>query len=107
MKRTATTPLCRTSIFHSRSASVAAACGNNGKSYHDQFFAFGTLIDVTLVGTTRTEARPGDSRDGGAAHELGWRVERFLRDAKLYEIGAGTSEIRRMLIGRELFAETA
>ncbi len=32
---------------------------------------------------------------------------RFLRDAKLYEIGAGTSEIRRMLIGRELFIETA
>ena len=32
---------------------------------------------------------------------------RFLRDAKLYEIGAGTSEIRRMLIGRELFGETA
>ena len=31
---------------------------------------------------------------------------RLLRDAKLYEIGAGTSEIRRMLIGRELFAET-
>ncbi|MFQ5534493.1 MAG: isovaleryl-CoA dehydrogenase [Sphingomonadales bacterium] len=32
---------------------------------------------------------------------------RLLRDAKLYEIGAGTSEIRRMLIGRELFNETA
>ena len=32
---------------------------------------------------------------------------RLLRDAKLYEIGAGTSEVRRMLIGRELFAETA
>jgi isovaleryl-CoA dehydrogenase len=32
---------------------------------------------------------------------------RLLRDAKLYEIGAGTSEIRRMLIGRELFMETA
>lgn len=32
---------------------------------------------------------------------------RLLRDAKLYEIGAGTSEIRRMLIGRELFADTA
>jgi len=30
----------------------------------------------------------------------------LLRDAKLYEIGAGTSEIRRMLIGRELFMET-
>jgi isovaleryl-CoA dehydrogenase len=32
---------------------------------------------------------------------------RLWRDAKLYEIGAGTSEIRRMLIGRELFDETA
>jgi len=32
---------------------------------------------------------------------------RLLRDAKLYEIGAGTSEIRRMLIGREMFQETA
>ncbi len=32
---------------------------------------------------------------------------RLLRDAKLYEIGAGTSEIRRMLIGRELYEETA
>ena len=31
---------------------------------------------------------------------------RLLRDAKLYEIGAGTSEIRRMLIGRELFNAT-
>ena len=31
---------------------------------------------------------------------------RLLRDAKLYEIGAGTSEIRRWLIGRELFNET-
>ena len=35
------------------------------------------------------------------------RVGRLWRDAKLYEIGAGTSEIRRMLIGRELFAETS
>ena len=32
---------------------------------------------------------------------------RLLRDAKLYEIGAGTNEIRRMLVGRELFKETA
>jgi len=31
---------------------------------------------------------------------------RLLRDAKLYEIGAGTSEVRRMLVGRELFADT-
>jgi len=32
---------------------------------------------------------------------------RLLRDAKLYEIGAGTSEIRRMLIGREIFEKTS
>ena len=37
---------------------------------------------------------------------LEFLIGRLLRDAKLYEIGAGTSEIRRMLIGRELFAET-
>lgn len=36
-----------------------------------------------------------------------WDTGRLLRDAKLYEIGAGTSEIRRMLIGRELFKEHA
>ena len=34
-------------------------------------------------------------------------ASRLLRDAKLYEIGGGTSEIRRILIGRELFAESA
>lgn len=39
---------------------------------------------------------------GGAGYTKEWPVERFLRDAKLYEIGAGTSEIRRHLIGREL-----
>ena len=37
--------------------------------------------------------------------DLGEDID-MLRDAKLYEIGAGTSEIRRMLIGRELFNET-
>ncbi|MEL7543853.1 MAG: isovaleryl-CoA dehydrogenase [Pseudomonadota bacterium] len=41
----------------------------------------------------------------GYVNETG--IGRLLRDAKLYEIGAGTSEIRRMLIGRELFSETA
>ena len=39
---------------------------------------------------------------GGAGYTKDWPVERYLRDAKLLEIGAGTSEIRRMLIGREL-----
>ncbi len=39
---------------------------------------------------------------GGAGYTKDWPVERFLRDAKLYDIGAGTNEIRRFLIGREL-----
>ena len=44
---------------------------------------------------------------GGNGYTNDFSVGRLLRDAKLYEIGAGTSEIRRMLIGRELFTETA
>ncbi len=44
---------------------------------------------------------------GGTGYINETGTGRLLRDAKLYEIGAGTSEIRRWLIGRELFAETA
>jgi isovaleryl-CoA dehydrogenase len=44
---------------------------------------------------------------GGNGYINDFPTGRLLRDAKLYEIGAGTSEIRRMLIGREIFAETA
>ncbi|MGB0572976.1 MAG: isovaleryl-CoA dehydrogenase [Alphaproteobacteria bacterium] len=44
---------------------------------------------------------------GGNGYVNEFPTGRLLRDAKLYEIGAGTSEIRRMLIGRELFEETA
>jgi isovaleryl-CoA dehydrogenase len=43
---------------------------------------------------------------GGNGYINEYPVGRLWRDAKLYEIGAGTSEIRRMLIGRELFGET-
>ena len=43
---------------------------------------------------------------GGNGYINEYETGRLLRDAKLYEIGAGTSEIRRMLIGRELFMET-
>ena len=42
---------------------------------------------------------------GGSGYVNEYATGRLLRDAKLYEIGAGTSEIRRMLIGRELFKE--
>ena len=44
---------------------------------------------------------------GGNGYINDYPLGRLWRDAKLYEIGAGTSEIRRMLIGRELFAQTA
>jgi isovaleryl-CoA dehydrogenase len=42
---------------------------------------------------------------GGAGYTKEWPVERLLRDAKLYDIGAGTNEIRRYLIGRELIGQ--
>jgi isovaleryl-CoA dehydrogenase len=42
---------------------------------------------------------------GGAGYTKDWPVERFMRDAKLLDIGAGTNEIRRMLIGRELIEQ--
>ena len=44
---------------------------------------------------------------GGNGYINDYPTGRYLRDAKLMEIGAGTSEIRRWLIGRELFKETA
>jgi len=44
---------------------------------------------------------------GGNGYINEYSTGRLLRDAKLYEIGAGTSEIRRWLIGRELFEETS
>ncbi|MEM7279284.1 MAG: isovaleryl-CoA dehydrogenase [Pseudomonadota bacterium] len=44
---------------------------------------------------------------GGNGYINEYDAGRLLRDAKLYEIGAGTSEVRRMLIGRELFAESS
>jgi isovaleryl-CoA dehydrogenase len=44
---------------------------------------------------------------GGAGYTKDWPVERYLRDAKLLDIGAGTNEVRRMLIGRELFGAEA
>ena len=43
---------------------------------------------------------------GGMGYVNETAAGRLLRDAKLYEIGAGTSEIRRWLIGREIFEET-
>ena len=52
-------------------------------------------------------ASPAIQALGGTGYVNESPAGRLLRDAKLYEIGAGTSEIRRMLIGRELFDKSA
>jgi hypothetical protein len=52
------------------------------------------------------DGRRGDPGPGRRGYTNEYPAGRLWRDAKLYEIGAGTSEIRRMLIGRELFSET-
>ena len=65
------------------------------------------LSDQLLVSTTVELV--GAVCNAGALGALGFaytQPEAMMRDAKLYEIGAGTSEIRRWLIGRELFEQT-
>jgi isovaleryl-CoA dehydrogenase len=63
---------------------------------------------VILYTSERATQMAGDAIQclGGNGYVNDYTTGRLWRDAKLYEIGAGTSEIRRMLIGRELFEET-
>ncbi len=81
---------------------VAAACDRGEESRKDAagciLYAAERATEVALQ-TIQTL--------GGNGYINDFPAGRFLRDAKLYEIGAGTSEIRRMLIGRELFNESA
>jgi isovaleryl-CoA dehydrogenase len=76
---------------------VARACDAGGTS---RFDAAGAILlaseNAVKVSLEAIQAL------GGAGYTKDWPVERFLRDAKLYDIGAGTNEIRRFLIGREL-----
>ena len=76
---------------------VARAC-DNGKT--TRFDAAGTI----LLASENAFRVAGEAVQalGGAGYTTDWPVERYLRDAKLLDIGAGTNEIRRMLIGREL-----
>jgi len=88
---------CRAYVY-----AVAAACDRGETTRKD---SAGCILyaaeKATQVALEAIQALGGNGyiNDYGAA--------RLVRDAKLYEIGAGTSEIRRMLIGRELFNETA
>ncbi|MEM1232204.1 MAG: isovaleryl-CoA dehydrogenase [Pseudomonadota bacterium] len=80
---------------------VARAC-DEGRT--TRFDAAGCILyageQATLMASQAIQAL------GGVGYTSDYETGRLLRDAKLYEIGAGTSEIRRMLIGRELFGAT-
>jgi len=81
---------------------VAAACDRGEDSRKDA----AAVILFTAEKATLTASQAIQAL-GGNGYINEYATGRLLRDAKLYEIGAGTSEIRRMLIGRELFRETA
>ncbi len=81
---------------------VAAACDRGAQTRKD---AAGCLMFAAERGTQ--VALDAIQILGGNGYTNDYPTGRFLRDAKLYEIGAGTSEIRRWLIGREVMAESA
>jgi len=81
---------------------VAKACDNGKVSRKD---AAGVILYTAERATQM--ALQAIQTLGGNGYINENPTGRLLRDAKLYEIGAGTSEVRRMLIGRELFNETA
>ncbi len=91
-----TTSACRSYVY-----AVAAACDRDETTRKD---AAGCILYAAEKATQI--ALDAIQILGGNGYVNDYPTGRLLRDAKLYEIGAGTSEIRRMLIGRELFAET-
>ena len=88
---------CRAYVY-----AVAAACDRGEANRKD---AAGCILYAAEKATQ--VALDAIQLLGGNGYINDYPAGRLLRDAKLYEIGAGTSEIRRMLIGRELFSETA
>jgi isovaleryl-CoA dehydrogenase len=93
----ATTSACRAYVY-----AVAQACDRGQTTRID---AAGCILYSSEAATKL--ALEAIQALGGNGYINDFPAGRILRDAKLYEIGAGTSEIRRMLIGRELFAATA
>ncbi len=91
-----TTNACKAYVY-----AVARACDSGGSSRKD---AAGAILFAAEKATAM--ALDAIQILGGYGYINEYPTGRLLRDAKLYEIGAGTSEIRRMLIGRELFRET-
>jgi len=91
-----TTSACRSYVY-----AVAAACDRGETTRKD---AAGCILYAAEKATWC--ALEAIQTLGGNGYVNDYPTGRLLRDAKLYEIGAGTSEIRRMLIGRELFTDT-
>ena len=83
---------CRSYVY-----AVASACDRGETTRKD---AAGCILYAAEKATSIT--LDAIQISGGNGYTKDYPVERLLRDAKLYEIGAGTSEIRRMLIGREI-----
>lgn len=88
---------CRAYVY-----SVASACDRGRVT---RFDAAGCILQASQRATWM--ALEAIQALGGNGYINDYATGRLLRDAKLYEIGAGTSEIRRMLIGREIFEATA
>jgi isovaleryl-CoA dehydrogenase len=88
---------CRAYVY-----SVASACDRGRVT---RFDAAGCILQASERATWM--ALEAIQALGGNGYINDYPTGRLLRDAKLYEIGAGTSEIRRMLIGREIFEATA
>jgi isovaleryl-CoA dehydrogenase len=88
---------CRAYVY-----SVAGACDRGRVT---RFDAAGCILQASERATWM--ALEAIQALGGNGYINDYPTGRLLRDAKLYEIGAGTSEIRRMLIGREIFEATA
>jgi isovaleryl-CoA dehydrogenase len=88
---------CRAYVY-----AVARACD---RGQITRFDAAGCILQASEKATWM--ALEAIQTLGGNGYINDYPTGRLLRDAKLYEIGAGTSEIRRMLIGRELFEATA
>ena len=91
----------RTSACRAYLYAVAAACDRGETARKD---AAGAILHCAETATAL--ALDAVQILGGNGYIRDYPTERLLRDAKLYEIGAGTSEIRRWLIGRELYEET-
>jgi isovaleryl-CoA dehydrogenase len=89
--------MCRAYVY-----SVAAACDRGQVT---RFDAAGCILQASERATWM--ALEAIQALGGNGYINDFAAGRLLRDAKLYEIGAGTSEIRRMLIGREIFEASA